>query len=129
MLFRSLKEGEQILDGDKSLQFIRYRKGYKDADLGRVRAQQEFMKSLIKQSIKPKNIFKIPGMISIYNDNMETNIPFNKISSYGLKTFKFDVDNINGYTLPGSPKMMEGLSYFIHNEEETNLLLKETDIK
>lgn len=128
-LIIDLKEGEQILDGDESLQFLRYRKGYKDADLGRVRAQQEFMKNLIKQSIKPKNMFKIPGMISIYNDNMETNIPFNKMLSYGLKSFRFDMDNINGYTLPGSPKMIEGLSYFIHNEEESEIILKETGIK
>ncbi|WP_422486280.1 LCP family protein [Gudongella sp. DL1XJH-153] len=124
-----LVEGEQTLDGDKALQYLRFRKGYKDADLGRVKAQQEFMKNLIKQSIRPVNLFKIPGMVSIYKDNMETNVPGSNMMLYGLQSVKFDLDSINGTTLPGSAKMMEGLSYFVHNQEETDILLRELNIK
>ena len=124
-----LKEGEQTLDGEKALQYLRFRKGYKDADLGRVRAQQEFMKELIGQSVKFGNLPKIPGMIGIYNDNMETNISFMKMLVYGLQSFRLDMDNINGHTLPGTAKMMDGLSYFVHNEDETEQLLIDIGIK
>ncbi len=128
-LYIDLKEGEQTLDGDKALQYLRFRKGYKDADLGRVKAQQEFMKNLIKQSIRPVNILRIPGMASIYNDNMDTNIPISTMMFYGSQSVRFDLDNINSSTLPGSSKMMEGLSYFVHNQEETDIMLRELDIK
>ncbi|MCR3955433.1 MAG: LCP family protein [Gudongella sp.] len=124
-----LKEGEQTLDGEKALQYLRFRKGYKDADLGRVRAQQEFMKELLSQSVKMGNITKIPGMIGIYKDNMETNISFMKMLVYGVQSFSLDTDMINGHTLPGSAKMMDGLSYFIHNQDETEQLLKDMGIK
>ncbi|WP_409228245.1 LCP family protein [Gudongella sp. SC589] len=124
-----LKEGEQTLDGEKALQYLRFRKGYKDADLGRVRAQQEFMKELFGQSIKLGNISKIPGMIGIYNNNMETNISFFEMVIYGVQSLRLDMDKINGYTLPGSAKMMEGLSYFIHDHNETEQLLIDIGIK
>lgn len=124
-----LKEGEQTLDGEKALQYLRFRKGYKDADLGRVRAQQEFMKELLNQSLKLGNITKIPGMIGIYNDNMETNISFIKMLVYGVQSFRLDKEKINGHTLPGSANMMDGLSYFIHNQDETEQLLKDIGIK
>jgi LCP family protein required for cell wall assembly len=43
--------GEQVLDGEHAVQFIRFRSGYREGDLGRVKAQQEFMKQAFKQSI------------------------------------------------------------------------------
>ncbi len=124
-----LKEGDQTLDGDKALQYLRFRKGYKDADLGRVRAQQDFMKELISQTVRPGNIPKIPGMIGIYSDNMETNIGFGEMLLYGFQSLRLDMDNISSHTLPGSAKMMDGLSYFVHNVDETEGLLRDIGIK
>ncbi|MGM0395469.1 MAG: LCP family protein [Bacillota bacterium] len=124
-----LEEGEQNLDGEKALQYLRFRKGYKDADLGRVRAQQEFMKNLLKQSMRLGNLPKIPGMIGIYNDNMETNISFGRYVFYAFQTLKLDMDNVEGHTLPGTARMMDGLSYFVHSEDETEILLRELGIK
>ena len=49
-----IRPGRQILDGEKALDFIRYRKGnnkmgYVDGDLGRIRAQQEFLKAFLSK--------------------------------------------------------------------------------
>lgn len=124
-LLIDLKEGQQILDGDKTLQYLRFRKGYKDADLGRINAQQEFLKELISQSISIKNIFKVPGMISIYSNNVTTNIPMSKFIQYGLSAFKYDLSILRNETLPGSPKTIGGVSYFIHSDEDMEILMKE----
>jgi len=124
-LYIELKEGQQVLDGDKALQYLRFRKGYKDADLGRINAQQEFVKELISQSISFKNVFKIPSMVSLYNQNVSTNIPLSKISEFGLSSFKYDLSKLRNETLPGSPKNISGISYYIHAEEETNQLIIE----
>ena len=128
-LYIDLKEGQQVLDGDKALQFLRFRKGYADADLGRVRAQQEFMKGMISQSIKPANLLKIPGMVGIYKDHLVTNVPVSKIAEYGIRVITADLDEIESGTLPGSARMMEGLSYFIHDQEETDSLFRQLGIK
>lgn len=114
-----LKAGDQVLDGDKALQYLRYRKGYKNADLGRIEAQQSFLKALIGQSIKPGIILKIPGLYGIYSSGVNTDIPLTKLAIYGISLFKYDLDNLTSETLPGSPKTIDGISYYIHSEEKT----------
>ena len=124
-LYIDITEGLQTLDGDKSLQYLRFRKGYADADLGRIRAQQSFMKSLIKQTLKPLNILKAPLMLKAYNENINTNISIGTIAKYSLKLRKYDLANMNTETLPGDAKTIKGVSYFIHSEEKTKTLVKE----
>lgn len=124
-LYIDLKEGLQKLDGDESLQYLRFRKGYKNADLGRIDAQQTFVKSLVKQTLKPINILKAPRMAIAYNDYINTNIPLGTILKYSSSFYKYDFDKMNTQTLPGEPKMVKGVSYFIHYEEKTKELVKE----
>lgn len=124
-LLIDLKEGSQTLDGDKSLQYLRFRKGYKNADLGRIEAQQGFMKSLVERTLRPINIFKIPQMYSAYNDYINTNIPLATIAKYGLKFNKYDIANMHTETLPGEAKTIGGISYFIHYEDATRKVVKE----
>ena len=44
--------GQQTLDGEHAVQYLRFRKGYSNGDIGRVEAQQVFMKSLFKQCVE-----------------------------------------------------------------------------
>jgi LCP family protein required for cell wall assembly len=122
----NLKAGSQVLDGDKALQYLRYRKGYKNADLGRIEAQQSFLKSLIKETAKPGIIFKIPGIYKIYRNSINTNIPMMKMGLYGVSLFKYDLDAINSNTLPGTTKNIDGISYFINSDEQTRDLIDQT---
>lgn len=119
-----LKAGEQVLDGDKALQYLRYRKGYKNADLGRIEAQQSFLKELIAQSVKPGTVLKLPGLYWIYSQGVSTDIPLSKLALYGISLFKYDMDKITSETLPGSPKTIDGISYFIHSEEKTAQIIQ-----
>ena len=124
-LYIDLKEGYQTLDGDESLQFLRFRKGYIDQDLGRIRSQQEFMKVLIDKSLKPSNIIKLPQMIKTYYSNVDTNIPLDLITMFAVKANTFNITNMNTATLPGSPQTINGISYFVESEEESYKLVKE----
>lgn len=119
-----LKAGKQTLDGDKALQYLRYRKGYKNADIGRIEAQQSFLKSLIKETAKPSILFKIPGIYKIYRSGINTDIPVSTMVLYGFSIFKYDIDNLDSETLPGSPKNIDGISYYIHSEEKTAELIE-----
>ena len=55
-LYINLKKGQQYLDGNKALQFLRFRY---DAygDIGRVQRQQTFMRALVEEALSPKNYF------------------------------------------------------------------------
>lgn len=119
-----LKEGRQVLYGDKSLQFLRYRKGYKDADLGRIRAQQQFVKATIEQTLKPRNIVKIPQMINNYYKYVDTNIPLDVIMKFAMKAKDIDTENIQMATLPGEPKTINGVAYYIPYVDESQELAR-----
>lgn len=119
-----LEAGNQVLNGDQALQYLRFR-GYPTADIGRVGAQQKFMKAMISQAITPKNIIKVPQMLGAYNNNIETNMPSSIVAKYGLRAGKYDLANINAVTLPGEPAYINGVSYYIHYEEQTKSIVQE----
>src|SRR5690606_35193379 len=115
----------QVLNGKQALQFLRFRKGYSDQDLGRIRAQQQFIKAAAKQTLKLSNIGKLPQMIKSYYNNVETNIPLDVILKFAANAKDFDVDGMQMATLPGEPQYINGISYFIYDEEEAEILVKE----
>lgn len=124
-LYINLSEGLQVLDGDESLQFLRFRKGYADQDLGRIKSQQQFIKAAIKQSLNMENIGKIPKMVKSYYDNVETNIPLDLILKFASKAKNYNIQEIQMATLPGESKYISGISYYIPYEEETNILIEQ----
>ena len=124
-LLINLKKGEQqLLDGDKSIQFLRYR-GYKSADIGRIKAQQQFMKAFMEQALKPKNILRLPKMISVYYEYVDTNIPLGTLSKMARSANKINTENMETATIPGKGKRISGTDYFIYNEDEMNSIVNE----
>lgn len=125
-----IKKGPQTLNGDKALEFLRWRKnndgsGYRDGDVGRIEAQQMFIKELIKQTVDLKNITKIPSLIRSYYNHVDTNIPITTMLKAGNMASKVDMDNINTYTIPGGGRYINDISYYIYDQEETKELVEE----
>ncbi len=72
-LYIDLKKGIQHLDGDKSMQFLRYR--YDEyGDISRVQRQQMLMRSAVEQTLKPSTVVKIPKLLSIIQSHLDTNL-------------------------------------------------------
>jgi len=124
-----LKRGLQTLDGKKAEQFVRYRKGnregegYNDGDIGRIKAQQEFMKALIEQKVKLQYLSKVDDIFLILKDNMKTNIEISDIKRY-LKYLKnIDYDAVKTFTIPGEAKYTNKTWYYICNREKTKELI------
>lgn len=120
-----IKKGLQTLDGKNAHDFLRYRHGYKEGDIGRIKAQQMFMKELIKQTLKPKNIIKLPKFIETYFDYVDTNIPFKVITKGALSANKIKLENMTTNTIPGEGKKIAGVDYWIYNREETRTIVQE----
>lgn len=117
--------GLQVLDGQQAHDFLRFRSGYADGDLGRIKAQQYFMKELIKQTLQPKNILKLPKLVETYFEYVETNIPFKLILKGVGAARNIDTENINTATITGTNKKINGISYLIYDREATEALVEE----
>lgn len=101
----NLKKGTQTLNGDQAEQFVRFRKnndgtGYANGDIGRIAAQQEFIKALIKEVLQAKNITKLSELIEIGINNVKTNISLADALQYVDDIKNFNMDNLRMETLP-----------------------------
>lgn len=123
-LYIDLKKGIQHLDGEKAEQLVRYRR-YENGDIGRIRVQQDFLKALMKKTISFKNLDKIDDIIKEVFNNTKTNIEFNDIIKYINNIKMFKSENINMYRLPGDCREINGVSYFIHDEDKTIEIIQE----
>lgn len=120
----NIDKGPQTLNGDMAHDFLRYR-SYPDGDEGRVKAQQMFMKEMIKQTLQLKNIPKLPKLINTYFDYVETNIPKTLMLKSVASANKIDLENIVTNTIPGEGKYIGPISYYVYDGEGTELLVEE----
>lgn len=120
-----LKKGLQVLDGDKAEQFVRYRHGYTEGDLGRIDAQQIFFKAFVDQKLKPKYILKADKILQEIFTNVKTDMNLSDAIKYAMYAKDFKTDDIRFLTLPGEPKRTSSAWYFVYNPEETQKLISE----
>ena len=126
-----IKKGLQVLDGKNAHDFLRWRnnnemtRGYTMGDIGRIEAQQCFMKQLIKQTLKPKTIFKLPKLAETYLQNVETNIPKNVILKSAMSANKIDVENMKILTIPGEFQKIDSIDYWKYDRYETVKIVEE----
>ena len=124
-----LKQGLQTLNGDEAMQFLRFRKGYKNADLDRVKAQQAFMGAFIGKLKSSKGVLHGPQLLVSYMDNTTSNMPLSKVSRMGLTTLSVGRDNFESSTIPGTPTMIDHISYYKVDHDATDALFKKMNIK
>lgn len=126
-----IPKGQRVLNGEQSVKFLRFRHnndrtvGYPDGDLGRIRAQQQFMKSAIKKSLS----LKLVNVVRTGFDYIKTDIKLSEALGYTAGIIGFDIDDISMTTLPGLPEDRTynkvKSSYFIHDSEKIRELMME----
>ena len=115
-----IKKGQQTLDGEHAVQFLRYRHGYINGDLGRVEAQQEFIQSLYRQCINH-------GVLSsarLITENIKSDLTVGAATRYALSAMNIDKDSLDSWTLPGVPEYIDETSYYIQDKEATKTMLR-----
>ena len=135
-LYINLKKGYQLLDGDKAEQVVRFRHNqngttysseYGDNDIGRMKTQRNFLKEVMKQTLKPSNILKLGEIIDIAHKNIKTNLPNSLLKSYIPVAVNFNVENLETETLPGSPEKCNGLWFFLADKSKVQTFINELD--
>lgn len=124
-----IKPGLQILYGKEALDFIRYRKGnnrmgYIDGDLGRIKAQQDFLKAFTTKA--KDNIIPI---ISNGFKHIKTDINLIDALSYGRNAIGISGESLDLRTLPGKDDLRaidkKIYSYYVYNDREIKAMLEE----
>lgn len=127
-LYIHLKPGLQVLNGKDAVKFARFRHGYQDQDLGRIRAQQELIKAFIEKLTSPKVIPKVPSLIDAMSKCVKTNMESGDIARYALHISDLKMENIKFYTLPGEAGYINRVSYFIYDEAKLKDLMDQISV-
>ncbi|SFH79370.1 cell envelope-related function transcriptional attenuator common domain-containing protein [Tindallia magadiensis] len=119
--------GNHVLKGQDAVKFLRYRQAApgsgamdRNGDLGRVEAQQEFMKNAMKQAMSLGNL---PTLASSAFRFVRTDVELQDLVRYANQARNMNPDTMTTFTLPGEARMQSGLSYFFHHGLETRQLL------
>lgn len=124
-LYIDLKKGVQHLDGDKAMQFLRYR--YDDyGDISRVQRQQMLMRSAVEQTLKPATVVKIPKILSVIQSHLDTNLSVKELMALSNFAAQIDRSNVKMMMLPGDFNSGdEVVSYWLPDENNIqNLMTK-----
>jgi len=111
--------GMQHLDGEAAHDFVRFRqgnpgyKGYATGDIGRIQAQQAFIKALVEQKLKPKYLLKAGELFDVVRDNVRTNYTAKDLLKHLGSISKISSENVNMIQLPGYPQTIDGVSYYL----------------
>lgn len=126
-LFIDIKAGNQVLNGEQSLQYVRYRDRLGDISLvnpqyeiygGRVERQRRFLMAVIDEILKPSTILKLPRLIGQVWDAVETNIPWTLALKLAFAADRFTIDNIETAVVPGNSDLINGASYWVPDHDQ-----------
>ena len=107
-----LKQGYQLLDGEKAMHLVRFRKGYASQDIQRTKVQQDFLKALAGQCMKISNLAKIQEFAEIISEYVITDLTVGNMLYYMQELLKCDLDAMQSYTAEGEGMMINGVSYY-----------------
>jgi LCP family protein required for cell wall assembly len=126
-LFIDIPEGPTIIDSSNVEEYLRFRKGspgypsYPEGDIGRVKAQQEFVKSAFKESLG----FGLPKVAKTVLKNVDSDLNLSMAIKITAKAAGLSGEDIETYLTPGEPGTKNGASYWWVDEEGIEDMLME----
>lgn len=108
----NLKKGNNHLDGKKAEEFVRFRYGYVNADLGRLDAQKIFMSAFLDKVFDISTITKIPELVSQVLKYVTTDISLQEATYFGTKLIETGMSQITMHELQGKAQYYNNVSYY-----------------
>ena len=117
----NLAAGDQLLDGDKALQYVRFRDG--EGDIGRINRQQKFLKTFAEQSVRLGTVLKLPNLMKEIRDSTITNLTLREMLGLAKIAKDIKTSEIEAVMVPGDPIKIKGISYWQPDREQTHALV------
>lgn len=122
-----LQAGEQLIDGAKAMQLLRYRHnsvgdtgkidysyGYADGDLGRIETQQAFLSATIKQCLANiTDISTIKALAKVFSENVTTELSVNNLAWFAQEAILggLKMENVRFMTMPNQGASVYSRTY------------------
>ncbi|MDF2548347.1 MAG: LytR family transcriptional regulator [Anaerosolibacter sp.] len=116
----NIPKGTQVLKGKNAVHFLRFRSGYPDGDLGRIRAQQQFMKASMGKVLS----FRLPVVANTVFKYVKTDMSLSEILVLAGDAVGMSLQNVETHGLPGKATE-KGVSYFLHDLDAAKALVTE----
>jgi len=102
--------GDVVLNGDQALALVRARYSMASGDLDRIKNQRNFLQAMLGTVARQRNPFKVMSVVDAVSKNVKTDLTFLKMLSLGRRLHG---GNAQMSTVPGEPKIIGGLWYYI----------------
>lgn len=131
-----LKAGMQHLDGQAAHDFVRFRHNnksedvyapgeYAKGDIGRIGAQQDLLKELFKQKMKPQYLLKVTDLLDAAYEHVKTNFTITSALEFISIIKSTETTDMESFLLPGEGKYIGNVSYYIYDSAKTKQLILE----
>ncbi|WP_343224461.1 LCP family protein [Paenibacillus sp. ACRRX] len=111
-----IEANKPIYSGQEALYFVRYRE---DSDMNRTERHRIFLKAIMDRAIEMDQITKIPSLMDIMGKNFTTDMRPRYMIDLAKQMFQMDgAPTINSYMLHGEGKRIDGVWYYLPNEED-----------
>lgn len=119
-----LYEGEQVLNGTQSEWFVRFRRGYDEGDIGRVKAQRIFLAAAMKKVLDMGSFKLLTCIDEIYEKELlATDLSLAQISMIADLASTISMENVNVFMLPGEGSTAYGQSIWsVHKRAALDIL-------
>lgn len=115
-LMINLKKGRQVLDGQKAMEYLRFRGYSGNPDLVRISVQQDFVQRVMKKALSPSLITRVPDHIETLYTYVDTDMSKKDMLELAKDGIKLDPVRLRKMTLPGEGRYIGQISYFIIDE-------------
>lgn len=114
-----IKPGMNHFDGTDTMWYLRTRHIYNNGDIGRVEAQQDFIKAMVDQAVLKSKQMNLMTVISSYIKYVKTNLPMPIIMDLVKNINNFSSDKVETFIVPGNEATINRTSYYIPDERGT----------
>lgn len=115
--WKTFNEGEMNLNGNEALAYVRMRKSDPEGDHGRNKRQQQVIKAIVDKGTSFSTISKIDNILDDLGENVKTNIPPYKLSSFLNLYTKIKNASIQNLTIDGYDEYINDIYYYIPQEQ------------
>ena len=114
-----INPGLNHMTGTDVLWYLRTRSIYNNGDLGRVDTQQAFVKAMIDEIAKKAKEINLLSLVDTYINYVKTNVPVSMVYDLLKDISALSSKNVKTYTVPGTPAMIDGVSYYLPDFDGT----------
>lgn len=125
-LLIDLQPGLQLLNGEQAEGVVRFRSGYREADIQRIRVQQDFVMAMITQVLNGEEIINnATTLISAILNYVYTDFQFEDVPKYLRYVHLLSEDNIHFHMMPHTPQDIGGVSYVIADKDAIDIMIND----